>query len=59
MRADLTLVKPYFIICYPQLFNFRREERRNMFYLWLYGVRHMLKNHSDREREETRCRHIG
>ena len=23
----------------------------NTFYLWLYGVRHMVKNHSDSERE--------
>ena len=30
----------------------------NTFYLRLYGVRHMVKNHSDM-REETRCRHIG
>ena len=22
----------------------------NTLYLWLYGVRHMVKNHSDRER---------
>ena len=31
----------------------------NTFYLLLYGVRHMIKDHSDREREETHCRHIG
>ena len=30
----------------------------NTFYLRLYGVRHMVKDHSDR-REETCCRHIG
>ena len=30
----------------------------NTFYLRLYGVRHMVKDHSDSERE-TRCRHIG
>ena len=30
------------------------------FILWLYGVRHMVKDHSDSERgEETCCRHIG
>ena len=29
------------------------------FYLRLYGVRHMVKDHSDSEREETRCRHVG
>ena len=29
------------------------------FYLWLYGVRHMVKNHSDSEREETCCHHMG
>ena len=28
----------------------------NTFYLWLYGVRHMIKDHSDSEREET-CWH--
>ena len=25
----------------------------NTFYLWLYAVRHKVKNHSDRERENT------
>ena len=30
----------------------------NTFYLRLYGVRHMVKDDSDR-REETRCRHMG
>ena len=29
----------------------------NTFYLRLYGVRHMVEDHSDRE--ETRCRHMG
>ena len=29
----------------------------NTFYLWLYGIRHMVKDHSDSE--ETRCRHMG
>ena len=31
----------------------------NTFYLRLYGVRHMVKDHSDSEREETNCRHMG
>ena len=31
----------------------------NTFYLWLYGVTHMVKDHSDSEREETRCHHMG
>ena len=26
----------------------------NTFYLWLYGVRHMVKDHSDSERERRR-----
>ena len=30
----------------------------NTFYLRLYGIRHMVKDHSDRQ-EETCCRHIG
>ena len=29
------------------------------FILRLYGVKHMVKDHSDSEREETRCRHMG
>ena len=29
----------------------------SIFYLRLYGVRHMVKDHSDRK--ETRCCHIG
>ena len=31
----------------------------NTFYLRLYGVRHMVKDHSDSERVETRCCHMG
>ena len=31
----------------------------NTFYLRLYGFTHMVKDHSDSEREETRCRHMG
>ena len=31
----------------------------NTFYLRLYGIRYMVKDHSDSEREETRCCHIG
>ena len=31
----------------------------NTFYLRLYGVRHMVKDHSDSEREKTRCHHMG
>ena len=31
----------------------------NTFYLRLYGVTHMVKYHSDSEREETRCRYMG
>ena len=31
----------------------------NTFYLPLCGVKHMVKDHSDSEREETRCLHIG
>ena len=42
----------------------RYEGRKEMFYLTthptrLYGVTHMVKDHSDSETEETRCRHIG
>ena len=46
------------------LWNGRKEgnvlfnDALNTFYLWLYGVRHMVKDHSDSEKE-TRCRHIG
>ena len=39
-------------------FKFERERERNVlfndalntFYLWLYGVRHMVKDHSDSEK---------
>ena len=31
----------------------------NTFCLRLYGVGHMVNDHSDSEREETRCRHKG
>ena len=41
--------------------------RKEMFYLTthsthlftLYGVGHMIKDHSDSEREETSCCHMG
>ena len=46
-------------------FNAKSRERNvlfndalNTFYLRLYCVRHMVKAHSDSEKE-TRCRHIG
>ena len=31
----------------------------NTFYLRLYAFRHMIEDHSDSERKENRCRHIG
>ena len=31
----------------------------NTFYLRLYGVGHMVKDHSDSEREENHCNHMG
>ena len=31
----------------------------NTFYLRLYGVTHMVKDHLDSEREETQCHHMG
>ena len=31
----------------------------NTFYLRLYGVGHMIKDHSDSMREETHCHHMG
>ena len=34
------------------------NDARNTFYLRLYGVRHMVKDHSDSERE-TCCHHMG
>ena len=46
------------------LFNRRKEgnvlfnDALNTFYLRLYGVRHMVKDHSDRKKE-TCCRHMG
>ena len=30
----------------------------NTFYLWLYGIGHMVKDHSDSNRE-THCHHMG
>ena len=33
------------------LFNFLFNDALNTFYLRLYGVRHMVKNHSDSEKE--------
>ena len=38
------------------LFN---DALNTFFNLWIYGVRHMVKDQTDSEREETRCRHIA
>ena len=56
-------------MCYPVFVVVHTNEsllligRKEMFYLQLYGVRHMVKDHSDRERErereETCCCHMG
>ena len=55
------------IACYYLLLSSERTERErnvlfngalNTFYLRLYGVRHMVKDHS-KVREETCCCHIG
>ena len=48
----LTTHSTHFIYGYMErernvLFN----DTLNTFYLWLYGVRHMIKDHSERERE--------
>ena len=39
--------------------NILFNDALNTFYLRLYGVRHIVKDHSDSEREETRCCHMG
>ena len=31
-------------------FNFLFNDALNTFYLWLYGIRHMVKDHSDSEK---------
>ena len=35
-----------------------KEGRKCLFYLHLFCVGHTVKDHSDSEREETRCRHF-
>ena len=60
------LRRPYYELYVREGLTFWKKEEGNVlfndalntFYLKLHGVRHMVKNHSDRERE-TRCRHIG
>ena len=46
-------------LCLRKEGNVLFNDTLNTFYLRLYGVRHMVKDHSDSEREETRCRQIG
>ena len=41
-----------------EMFYVLFNDALNIFYLRLYGVRHMVKDHSDSEKK-TRCRHIG
>ena len=55
LYALLTLSGCYHMKEGNVLFN----DALNTFYLRLYGVRHMVKDHSDSEREETSCRHMG
>ena len=55
----LTTHSTHFI--YERERNVLFNDALNTFYLRLCGVRHTVKNHSDweREREETRCRHMS
>ena len=46
------------ILLYRKEANVLFNDTLNTFYLRLYGVRHMVKDHSI-VRKETRCRHIG
>ena len=39
--------------------NVLLNDTLNTFYLRLYGVTHMVKDHSDSERWETCCHHMG
>ena len=49
-------------LAYPWLFanegNVLINDALNTFYLLLYGVRHMVKDHSDSERENTLPPHV-
>ena len=63
-RFPLSLSEWSFTICPCITVNKIRKEGNvlfnnafNTFYLRLYGVRHMAKDHSDSNREETRCHH--
>ena len=52
------------LLSVPSLITRRKEGNAlfnnafNTFYLRLYGIGHMVKDHSDREREETLCYHM-
>ena len=54
-HGDLVTFKDRLLYQGNVLFN----DTLDTFYLWLYGVGHMVKDHSDSEREETDCRHMG
>ena len=70
-RCSIPQYSTYYDLCYTScgalegtrnslmegivLFN----DALNTFYLQLYGVKHMVKDHSDSEREETCCHHMG
>ena len=56
----------FFLVCVVANWQVKERERNvlfndalNTFYLRLYGVRHMVMDHSEIVRKETRCRHIG
>ena len=46
LKKPIYFIGEYMIIEGNALFN----DALNTFYLWLYGVRHMVKDHSDSER---------
>ena len=66
MASYIIMIKDHSDICEKDAKTERygkKEERKEMFYLTtystrfylrLYGVRHMVKNHSDKERERER-----
>ena len=47
------------IVCLNRGVNVLFNDALNTFYIRLYGIGDMVKDHSEREKEETRCPHMG
>ena len=58
MNANITVCNIIILVVYNKEGNVLLNDAPNTFYVWLFGVGHMAKDHWDSERG-NRCRHMG